>query len=82
MSFPRVALDSSFKGWVVSILLLLAWTGFLVKGPVAGKFSRKGSNFFTVLVFPLGSELQTAAIDIAMAFVGMLTDSSVTMAGF
>lgn len=70
-TFPRVALDSGFKGWFVSTLLLLAWAGSLVNGPVADKFGRKGSILIAVVVFIVGSVLQAAAVNIPMAFVGM-----------
>jgi MFS family permease len=69
-TFPRVALDSSFKGWFVSTLLLLAWAGSLVNGPVADKFGRKGSILIAVVIFTVGSVLQAAAVNIPMAFVG------------
>ena len=71
-AFPRIALDSSFKGWFVSTLLLLAWAGSLVNGPVADKFGRKGSILIAVVIFTIGSALQAAAISIAMAFTGTL----------
>lgn len=73
-TFPRVALDSGFKGWFVSTLLLLAWAGSLVNGPVADKFGRKGSILIAVVIFTIGSVLQAAAVNIPMAFVGMSTD--------
>lgn len=69
-AFPRVALDSGFKGWFVSTLLLFAWAGSLVNGPVADKFGRKGSILIAVVVFTIGSTLQAAAVNIPMAFVG------------
>lgn len=71
-TFPRVALDSSFKGWFVSTLLLLAWAGSLVNGPVADNFGRKGSILIAVIIFTVGSVLQAAAVNIPMAFVGTL----------
>ena len=70
-TFPRVALDSGFKGWFVSTLLLLAWAGSLVNGPVADRFGRKGSILIAVIIFTIGSVLQAAAVNIPMAFVGM-----------
>jgi MFS family permease len=69
-AFPRVALDSSFKGWFVSTLLLLAWAGSLVNGPVADKFGRKGSILIAVVIFTVGSVLQAAAVNIGMALAG------------
>jgi len=69
-SFPRISTDSSFKGWFVSTLLLAAWFGSLVNGPVADRFGRKGSIIIAVVIFTIGSALQAGAIDIPMAFAG------------
>lgn len=71
--FPRVSLDSSFKGWFVSTLLLAAWFGSLVNGPVADRFGRKGSIMIAVVIFTIGSTLQAAAVNIEMAFTGMFS---------
>ncbi|KAM3530501.1 hypothetical protein NHJ13051_001334 [Beauveria bassiana] len=80
--FPRIYLDSRFKGWFVSTLLLAAWFGSLVNGPVADRFGRKGSMLAAVVVFTLGSALQAGAQTMAVLFggravaglaVGMLT---------
>lgn len=73
-TFPRVVLDSSFKGWFVSTLLLLAWAGSLVNGPVADKFGRKGSILIAVVIFTVGAVLQAAAVNIAMALAGTVHD--------
>lgn len=70
-AFPRIALDSSFKGWFVSTLLLFAWAGSLVNGPVADGFGRKGSIMIAVVIFTIGSALQAGAINIDMALAGM-----------
>ncbi|KAM0335406.1 hypothetical protein ACHAQA_000451 [Verticillium albo-atrum] len=43
--FPRIDIDSSFKGWFVSSLLLLAWFGSLVNGPVADWLGRAIAGF-------------------------------------
>ncbi|TFA98874.1 hypothetical protein CCMA1212_009314 [Trichoderma ghanense] len=80
--FPRIYLDSGFKGWFVSTLLLTAWLGSLLNGPIADRFGRKGSMMAAVVVFLLGSALQAGASTIGMLFggravaglaVGMLT---------
>ncbi|UKZ45911.1 hypothetical protein TrVGV298_000105 [Trichoderma virens] len=80
--FPRIYLDSGFKGWFVSTLLLTAWFGSLMNGPIADRFGRKGSMMAAVVVFLLGSALQSGATTIGMLFggravaglaVGMLT---------
>ncbi|KAL1855744.1 hypothetical protein Daus18300_011027 [Diaporthe australafricana] len=68
--FPRIYLDSSFKGWFVSTLLLFAWFGSLVNGPVADRVGRKGSILVAVVVFTLGSALQAGAESIPMLFAG------------
>ncbi|KAH7052113.1 D-xylose-proton symporter [Macrophomina phaseolina] len=68
--FPRIYLDSSFKGWFVSTLLLLAWLGSLVNGPVADRVGRKGSILVAVVIFTLGSALQAGANSVAMLFAG------------
>lgn len=68
--FPRIYLDSSFKGWFVSTLLLAAWFGSLVNGPIADRFGRKGSMLAAVVVFTVGSALQAAAHDIPTLFTG------------
>jgi len=71
-AFPRIYLDSSFKGWFVSTLLLAAWFGSLVNGPVADRFGRKGSIIIAVGIFTIGSALQAGAVNISMAFAGMI----------
>ncbi|OMP82155.1 putative glucose transporter rco-3 [Diplodia seriata] len=68
--FPRIYLDSNFKGWFVSTLLLFAWLGSLVNGPVADRVGRKGSMLVAVVIFTLGSALQAGADSIAMLFAG------------
>lgn len=70
VTFPRVYLDSSFKGWFVSTLLLAAWFGSLINGPIADRFGRKGSMLAAVVVFTLGSALQAAARTTAEVFSG------------
>ncbi|GFZ51224.1 hypothetical protein JCM24511_08982 [Saitozyma sp. JCM 24511] len=59
--FPRVYSDSGIKGWVVSTLLLGAWLGSLLSGPICDRFGRKRTIMFQVLLFLLGSALQTGA---------------------
>ena len=68
--FPRIYLDSGFKGWFVSTLLLAAWFGSLVNGPIADRIGRKGSILAAVLVFLLGSSLQAGASTIGVLFGG------------
>ncbi|KAI2786405.1 hypothetical protein POX_g08790 [Penicillium oxalicum] len=68
--FPRVFVDSGFKGWFVSTLLLAAWAGSLVNGPVADRIGRKLSINVAVVIFVIGSAIQCGAVDIPMLFVG------------
>lgn len=68
--FPRIFLDSSFKGWFVSTLLIFAWFGSLINGPIADNLGRKGSMLLAVVVFIIGSVFQTWAHNIAMIFAG------------
>ncbi|OJJ52555.1 hypothetical protein ASPSYDRAFT_706431 [Aspergillus sydowii CBS 593.65] len=68
--FPRVFSDSGFKGWFVSTLLLAAWLGSLINGPVADRMGRKLSINLAVVVFVIGSAIQCGAVNIPMLFVG------------
>jgi MFS family permease len=60
-AFPDIYMDSNLKGWFVSTLLLTAWFGSLVNGPVCDKIGRKRSIMCNVVLFLIGSALQTAA---------------------
>ncbi|XHG09325.1 hypothetical protein AWENTII_012394 [Aspergillus wentii] len=68
--FPHIYSDSGFKGWFVSTLLLAAWFGSLVNGPVADRLGRKLSINVAVLIFIVGSAIQCGAKNGAMLFVG------------
>ncbi|KAG5786719.1 hypothetical protein H9Q69_014202 [Fusarium xylarioides] len=68
--FPRIYLDSDFKGWFVSTLLLCAWFGSLINGPIADYIGRKGSILLAVVVFTIGSAFQAGADSIPMLFAG------------
>ncbi|QGI86068.1 hypothetical protein CEK25_012797 [Fusarium fujikuroi] len=70
--FPRIYLDSGFKGWFVSTLLLCAWFGSLINGPIADYIGRKGSILLAVVVFTIGSAFQAGRAVAGLA-VGMLT---------
>ncbi|KAH8172001.1 sugar transporter domain-containing protein [Sarocladium implicatum] len=70
VAFPRIWNDASFRGWFVSSLLLLAWFGSLINGPIADTLGRKGSMMLAVVIFTIGSVFQTAAWNIASAFAG------------
>jgi len=71
-AFPRVFADSSFKGWFVAILLLAAWFGSLVNGPLADKYGRKMDMIVAVIIFLVGSAVQAGAVNIVMLFIGMI----------
>ncbi|KAG5808691.1 hypothetical protein H9Q74_014380 [Fusarium xylarioides] len=68
--FPRIYLDSGFKGWFVSTLLLCAWFRSLINGPIADYIGRKGSILLAVVVFTIGSAFQAGANSIPMLFAG------------
>ncbi|KAE8374402.1 general substrate transporter [Aspergillus bertholletiae] len=68
--FPRIYTDSGFKGWFVSTLLLAAWFGSLVNGPIADRLGRKMSMNIAVVIFVIGSAIQCGAVNIPMLFVG------------
>lgn len=71
--FPRIYMDATFKGWFTSTLLLAAWLGSLVNGPIADRIGRKGSILLAVVIFTVGSALQAGAESIPMLFVGTYT---------
>ncbi|PYH65264.1 sugar porter family MFS transporter [Aspergillus vadensis CBS 113365] len=68
--FPRVYMDSSFKGWFVSTLLISAWFGSLINGPIVDRLGRKISINLAVVVFVIGSAIQCGAVNIPMLFAG------------
>ncbi|TVY76163.1 MFS glucose transporter mfs1 [Lachnellula suecica] len=70
VAFPRIYLDSGFKGWFVSTLLLAAWFGSLLNGPLADRIGRKKSIISAVVVFLIGSAIQAGAVNVPMIFAG------------
>ncbi|KAF4124297.1 Sugar (and other) transporter [Geosmithia morbida] len=74
--FHEVADGSSgsgfYKGLMTAMITLGAFIGALNQGWIADVFSRKYSIMVAVVVFIVGSVLQTAAIDYAMLIVGRL----------
>jgi hypothetical protein len=68
--FPRIYLDSGFKGWFVSSILLAAWFGSLVHGLVADHYGRKRSILIAVVIFTIGSALQAVTVNVGMIFAG------------
>ncbi|KAI4928338.1 uncharacterized protein J4E92_005824 [Alternaria infectoria] len=74
--FPRVSSEASgagfWKGLMTAMLELGALIGALFAGWIADKLSRKYSIVVAVVIFTIGSILQTAAMDYAMLTVGRL----------
>ncbi|KFY22448.1 hypothetical protein V493_06584 [Pseudogymnoascus sp. VKM F-4281 (FW-2241)] len=77
-AFPRVFLDSSFKGWFVSTILLMrnahiylaAWFGSLANGLIADRLGRKVDIMVAVAIFVAGSAVQAGAVNVPMLFAG------------
>lgn len=69
-AFPKVFSNEDYKGWFVSTLLLAAWFGSLINGPVADRVGRKVSMMAAVVVFLVGSALQAAASTDPVLFAG------------
>lgn len=74
--FPRVSAEASgagfWKGFMTAMLELGALIGALCAGYLADRLSRKYSIVVAVVIFTIGSILQTAAMDYAMLTVGRL----------
>ncbi|KAL4999855.1 general substrate transporter [Aspergillus recurvatus] len=68
--FPHIFTDSGFKGWFVSTLLLAAWFGSLMNGPIADRLGRKMSINLAVVIFVVGSAIQCGAVNVGMLFAG------------
>lgn len=60
-SFPKIYMDSSFRGWFVSALLISASIGSLLNGPICDKIGRKRAIMGNVVIFMIGTALQTGA---------------------
>ncbi|PYI15609.1 sugar transporter [Aspergillus japonicus CBS 114.51] len=69
--FPSL-MGSTIQGWLVSALELGAWAGALLNGYLADAISRKYSMMVAVVVFTLGSSLQSAAQNPAYFFAGRI----------
>ncbi|OBT38704.1 hypothetical protein VE00_10652 [Pseudogymnoascus sp. WSF 3629] len=69
-AFPRVFMDSGFKGWFVSTILLTAWFGSLANGLIADRLGRKLDIMVAVVIFVAGSAIQAGAVNIPMLFAG------------
>lgn len=72
--FSRVAGGAGgfWKGLLTAMIELGAFVGALNQGWIADKISRKYSIIVAVVVFSVGSILQTASVDYAMLIVGRL----------
>ncbi|KAH8680743.1 sugar transporter [Xylariales sp. PMI_506] len=69
-TFPKLANDTTLKGWMVSVLTLGAMVGALINGPVSDRLSRRWSITLATTVFVVGSIIQAAAQNLPMIFVG------------
>jgi MFS family permease len=67
--FPSLS-GSTIQGWLVSALELGAWAGALFCGWLSDKISRKYSMLVAVIIFTLGTGLQTGAQNPGMLFAG------------
>ncbi|KAE8365597.1 general substrate transporter [Aspergillus caelatus] len=74
--FPEVSPDSSgsgfWKGLMTAMIELGALLGALNQGWIADKISRRYSIIVAVIIFTIGSALQTGAVDYAMLTVARL----------
>ncbi len=74
--FTRVSETASgagfWKGLLTAMIELGAFVGALNQGWIADKISRKYSIVVAVIVFTVGSVLQTAAVDYSMLVVARL----------
>lgn len=68
--FPRIYMDSSYKGWCVSTFLLCAWFGSLINSPIVERFGRRDSIIYSCVIFVLGCAIQTGAKNSPMLFGG------------
>ncbi|KAG1751451.1 D-xylose-proton symporter [Suillus paluster] len=68
--FPSIYMNPALKGWFVSTLLLSACFGSIVNGPVCDKIGRKRDIMCNVVIFLLGSALQTGATSPIYLFAG------------
>jgi MFS family permease len=67
--FPSLT-GATIQGWLVSALELGAWAGALFNGWLADTISRKYSMLVAVVIFTLGTGLQTGAQNPGMLFAG------------
>ncbi|TGO31160.1 hypothetical protein BPAE_0001g00540 [Botrytis paeoniae] len=74
LDFPRIGPHSSgfWKGILTAMIELGAFFGALNQSWIADKYSRKYSIIIAVIIFLLGSVLQTAAVNFNMLIVARL----------
>ena len=74
--FPRISDDvpngGFWKGVMTSMIQLGAFVGALNQSWLADRYSRKWSIVVAVIIFTVGSALQTAAVDFAMLCVARM----------
>ncbi|GAA5987746.1 hypothetical protein JCM10908_007196 [Rhodotorula pacifica] len=68
--YPRIFMNASLKGWWVSTLLLAAWFGSLVNGPLVDRYGRRLNIQVHTVIFVLGAALQTGATNEGFLFGG------------
>ncbi|OAX36576.1 general substrate transporter [Rhizopogon vinicolor AM-OR11-026] len=69
-AFPNLYMNPSLTAWCVSTLLIAAAFGSYVDGTVCDKTGRKESVKYSVLIFLIGSSLQTGATSSKYLFAG------------
>ncbi|KAJ8292870.1 Quinate permease [Rhodotorula toruloides] len=68
--FPHIYMNASIKGWWVSTLLLAAWLGSLLSGPLTDRLGRKRTIQWVTIIFVLGAALQAGATNNGYLFGG------------
>ncbi|KAJ5381325.1 uncharacterized protein N7496_003753 [Penicillium cataractarum] len=63
---------STIQGWLVAALELGAWAGALINGVLADRISRKYAMMVAVVIFTLGTGLQSGAQTPAYFFAGRI----------
>lgn len=70
--FPEIGSGGIYKGLLTAMIELGALIGAFNQGWIADKISRKYSIVLAVVIFIVGSALQTASVDYAMLTVARL----------
>ncbi|KAJ5108533.1 Major facilitator superfamily domain general substrate transporter [Penicillium angulare] len=69
--FPTL-MGANLQGWLVSALELGAWAGALINGVLADRISRKYAMMVAVVIFTLGTGLQSGAQNPNYFFAGRI----------